>query len=77
MYHVCLCYAVMSVPCSLVITCWERADLLTLLCVMFPCVFVTFPYSVPGQVWYSIVSIPDICLLLDFAFVLIGIAACF
>ena len=77
MYHVCLCYAVMSVPCSLVITCWERADLLTLLCVMFPCVFVTFPYGVPGQVWYLIVTIPDLCLLLDFVLVFIGIAACF
>ena len=30
---------------------------------MFSCVFVTFPYGVLGQVWYSIVSIPDICLL--------------
>ena len=24
---------------------WEKADLLALLCVMFPCVFVTFPYD--------------------------------
>ena len=23
-----VCYAVASVPCSLVVTCWERADLL-------------------------------------------------
>ena len=30
----------MSVPCSLVIACCERADLLALLCVMFPCIFV-------------------------------------
>ena len=27
------------------------------------CAFVTFPYGVLGQVWYSIVSIPDLCLL--------------
>ena len=27
-----------------------KADLLTLLCVMFSCDFVTFPYSAPGQV---------------------------
>ena len=27
-------YAVLSVPCSLVITCWERADFLALLSVM-------------------------------------------
>ena len=26
--------------------------------------FFIFPYGVPGQVWYLIVSIPDICLLL-------------
>ena len=27
------------------------------------CVFVTFPCGVLGQVWYLIVSIPDLCLL--------------
>ena len=26
------------------------------------CVFVTLPYCVQGQVWYLIVSIPDLCL---------------
>ena len=30
---------------------------------MFSCVLVTFPYGVLGQLWYLIVSIPDICLL--------------
>ena len=35
MFHVCLCYSVLSVPCSHVITCWERTDLLALLWVMF------------------------------------------
>ena len=30
---------------------------------MFSCVFVTFPCGVLGQVWYLIVSIPDLCLL--------------
>ena len=62
--HFCLCYAVLSVPCSLVVTCWERAALLALLFVLLSCVFVTFPYGVPGQVLYLIVSIPDLCLLL-------------
>ena len=57
------CNTVLFVPCSLVVTCWERADLLVLLYVLFSCVFVTFPYSILGQVWYLIVSIPDICLL--------------
>ena len=64
MFHICLYYTVLPVPCSLVITCWERVDLLALLCVIFPCVFATFPYGVSGQVWYLIVSIPDYCLLL-------------
>ena len=53
--------AVLFVHCSLVVTCWERADLLALLYVMFSCVFVTFPYGVLGQVCYLIVSIPDFC----------------
>ena len=47
-FHVCICYAVLSVPCSLVITCCERDDLLALLCVIFSCVFFTFPYGDPG-----------------------------
>ena len=34
----------------LVITCWEGADLLALLCVMFSCVFVTFPHGVLHKV---------------------------
>ena len=42
-----------------------RADLLALLCVMFTCVFVAFPYGVPGRVWYLIVCIPDLCLLFN------------
>ena len=69
--HVCLCYAVLSVPCSLVITCWKRADPLALLCVVFSCVcvfFVTFPYGFLGHVSYLIVSIPVLCLPLYFLF---------
>ena len=38
MCHFCMCYAGLSVPCSLVITCLERSDLLALLCVVFFCV---------------------------------------
>ena len=52
----------LSLPCSLVITCRERADFLALWCVVFSSVFVIFPYSVPDQVWYLIVSILDLCL---------------
>ena len=29
--------------------------------------FVTFPYGILGQLWYLIVSIPDLCLRPDFA----------
>ena len=57
------CHAFLSVHCSLVVTCWERAGLLVLLCAMFLCVFVAFQCDVLGQVWYLIVSIPDLCLL--------------
>ena len=32
-----------------------------LLFVMFNCVFVFFPCGILGQVWYLIVSIPDLC----------------
>ena len=42
MFHVCLCNAVLSFPCNLVVTYWEGAGLLALLCVRFLCVFVTF-----------------------------------
>ena len=55
---VCLYHTVMSLSCSLVVTCWEKAGL----CDVFLCV-VRFPYDVLGQLWYLIVSIPDICLL--------------
>ena len=46
----------MYVSCSLDDTCWERAEVLALLHVMFSCVFATFPYAVLSQVWYMIVS---------------------
>ena len=56
-FHFCLRYAVLPVPCSLVIIGWVKAELFALLCVGRSGVFVTFPYGVPGQVWYLIVSI--------------------
>ena len=62
-FRVCLCHAVLSVPCSLAVTSLDRADFLDLLCVMCFLCFVTFPYDVLGQVRYLIVSIPDFCLL--------------
>ena len=48
-----------SVYMCFVVTCWERADILALVCSVC-CEFVTFPL---GQVWYLIVSIPDLCTL--------------
>ena len=36
-----VCHALLSVHCSLVVTCCKRDDLLALLCVMFSCGFVT------------------------------------
>ena len=41
---------------------------MALLYVMFSCAFVTVPYSVLGQVWCLIVSIPDLCLRSLFGF---------
>ena len=53
-------FLVKSVSCSLVVLCWERADLLACLYLMFSfVVFVTFPYGVMGHMWYLIISIPD------------------
>ena len=45
-----VCRTVLSVPSSLVVTCWERAGLLAFLYVMVSCIVVTFPYGVLGQV---------------------------
>ena len=44
----CDCHAFASVHCCLVVTCLERADLLTLVCDVY-CVFVTFPMWYPGS----------------------------
>ena len=66
MIHVYLYYTVLSVPCSRVITCCERAGLLPLSSVMFPCVFVTFKYEASGQMWYLVVLVPGLYLLVYF-----------
>ena len=54
-----VCHTVLSAQCSLVVTCWERVNLLTLLCVIFSCVFVTCPWCVLGLVS----SVHDLCIL--------------
>ena len=56
------CHTVLSIPCSLVVTCWERTYISALLYVMFSSVFVTFPYGVLGRGWCLIVWIPDLCI---------------
>ena len=62
----CVFHDFAPVHCCLVVMCWERADLLALVCDVKLC-FVTFPCGVLGQVWYLIVSIPDLCRLSYFS----------
>ena len=56
----CVCHAFASVYCCHVVTCWERADLMALVCDVKLC-FVPFPCGILGQVRYLIVSFPDLC----------------
>ena len=51
-----------SVQHCLVVTCWERTDLLARFGDVY-CIFVTFTCGILGQVWYLIVSLPDLFLL--------------
>ena len=52
----CVCYVLYaSVYMCFLVTSWERADLLAL-----------FPIGILGQVWYLIVSIPDLCTITYF-----------
>ena len=45
-FRIYLSYAALSVTCTIVITYWERTNLLAFLRAVFSSVFVTFPYSV-------------------------------
>ena len=58
----CVSHAFASVHCCLVVICWERDNLLDLVGGVY-CIFVTSPCGIPGQVWYLIVSFPDLCCL--------------
>ena len=53
----CVSQGFASCHCCLVVTCWERTDLLALICGVYS-EFVTFPCGILGQVWYLIVSFP-------------------
>ena len=64
-FVLCVSNAFASVHCCLVVTCWERADLMALVGDVY-CIFVTFPCGILGQVWYLIVSFPNLCHLLSF-----------
>ena len=62
---VCLVFAMhlcASVYMCLVVTCWERAVLLALVCgiKLWVC---HFPIGILGHVWYLILSIPNLCTL--------------
>ena len=56
----CVSHAFASDYCCLTVTCWERADLLALVGDVY-CIFVTFQCGILGQVWYLILSFPDLC----------------
>ena len=45
----CVCHAIASFHCCLVVTCRERADLLALVYYV-NCEFVNFPFGILGQV---------------------------
>ena len=55
----CACPAFASVYCCCVVTCWERTDLLALVCDVKLC-FITFLCGILGEMWYLIVSFPDL-----------------
>ena len=59
MYRVCLAFV--SVHSLRVVTCWEGANLLDLVCDISLC-FIAFLCGILGQVCCLIVSIPDVCL---------------
>ena len=65
MDHLCYLYLVFVMLSRLFIAAlWSptgKEQTSWLLFVMFNCVFVTFPCGKLGQVWYLIVSVPDLC----------------
>ena len=62
--YVCLVFVMLSRMFIAALWSWAGKRLTSWhLFVMFNCDFVTFPHDVLGQVWYLIVSIPDLCRL--------------
>ena len=62
LYFLCISHAFASVHCFHVVICCEWADLFAFVDDVY-CIFVTFPSGILGQVWYFIVSFPDLCRL--------------
>ena len=58
----CVSHAFASVRCCLRVTCWEGADPVALVHDVY-CIFVAFRCDVLDQLWYLIVSFPDLCRL--------------
>ena len=62
--YLCLVFVILSRPFIAALLSPAGKELTTwLVLVMFNCVFVTFLCGILGQVWYLIVSIPDLCRL--------------
>ena len=57
----CVCYAFTRLLCDVLWSPGLKGLTSWLSFVMSNCVFVTFPCGILGQVWYLIVSIPDLC----------------
>ena len=55
----CVSHDFASVHYCLLVTCWDRTDLLALVGDVY-CICVTFPCGILGQRWYLIVSLPDL-----------------
>ena len=74
MDHLCFVCLVFVMPlCTsvylyLVVTYWERACLFALVCVVSLKVC-RFPIGILCQVWYLIVSIPNLCTLTNFYYI--------
>ena len=70
MDHLCnLCLVFVMLSRLFIAALWSPAEkglASWLLFVMSYCDFVTFPFGILGQVWYLIVSIPDLCCLSNF-----------
>ena len=61
-----VCHALLPFYCSLVVTCWERADIIgSLVCDVLLC-FCHFPMWCPGLGVVLYLSIPDLCLISNF-----------